>query len=141
MILSTHLFCLLNLSTTPQLCPLLLLSYTFDVLDHIHQHKQPNTIRYLLCAIYYALCTMHYAYALCTMHYAYALCIIYYALCTMYTYLYVFIRIYYFIRIYTYSYVFTISHGNPAKSSDFGTHAKLSSRRVTLPTGPKSADH
>ena len=112
MILSTHLFCLLNLSTTSQLCPLLLLSYTFDVLDHIHQHKQPNTIRYLLCAIYYALCTMHYTlftmhYALCTMHYAlftmhYALCVIYYALCTMYTYLYV------FIRIYTYSYVFTI---------------------------------
>ena len=120
MILSTHLFCLLNLSTTPQLCPPLLLSYTFDVLDHIHQHKQPNTIRYLLCAIYYALCTIHYAlftmhyalctmrYSLCTMHYAlftmhYALCIIYYALCTMYTYLYVFIRIYYFIRIHTYS--------------------------------------
>ena len=160
MILSTHLFCLLNLSTTPQLCPPLLLSYTFDVLDHIHQHKQPNTIRYLLCAIYYALCTMHYLlctmhyalcvihYALCTMHYAlftmhYALCIytMHYLLCTMYTYLYVFIRIYYFIRIYTYSYVFIISHGNPAKSSDFGTHAKLSSRRVTLPTGPKSAYH
>ena len=62
-------------------------------------------------------------------------------------YVYVFIRIYYFIRIYTYllfymySYVFTISHENPTKSSDFGTHAKLSSRRVTLPTGPKSADH
>ena len=144
MILSTHLFCLLNLSTTPQLCPPLLLSYTFDVLDHIHQHKQPNTIRYLLCAIYYALCTMHYLlctmhFLLCTMHYA--LCIIYYALCTMYTYLYVFIRIYYFIRIYMYSYVFTISDENPAKSSDFGTHAKLSSRRVTLPTGPKRADH
>ena len=137
MILSTHLFCLLNLSTTPQLCPPLLLSYTFDVLDHIHQHKQPNTIRYLLCAIYYALCSIHYL--LCTMHYA--LCVIYYALCTMYTYLYVFICIYYFIRIYTYSYVFTISYGNPAKSSDFGTHAKLSSRRVTLPTGPKRADH
>ena len=111
MILSTHLFCLLNLSTTPQLCPPLLLSYTFDVLDHIHHHKQPNTIRYLLCAIYYALCTMHYAlftmhYALCTMHYL--LCTMHYALCTMYTYLYVFIRIYYFIHIYTYSYVFTI---------------------------------
>ena len=122
MILSTHLFCLLNLSTTPQLCPPLLLSYTFDVLDHIHQHKQPNTIRYLLCAIYYALCTMHYLlctmhyalctmrYSLCTMHYAlftmhYALCIctMHYLLCTMYTYLYVFIRIYYFIRIHTYS--------------------------------------
>ena len=158
MILSTHLFCLLNLSTTPQLCSPLLLSYTFDVLDHIHQHKQPNTIRYLLCAIYYTLCTMHYAlftmhyglcvvhYALCIMHYLlwtmhYALCIIYYALCTMYMYLYAFIRIYYFIRIYTYSYIFTISHGNPTKSSDFGTHAKLSSRRVTLPTGPKRADH
>ena len=151
MILSTHLFCLLNLSTTPQLCPPLLLSYTFDVLDHIHQHKQPNTIRYLLCAIYYALCTMnyllctmHYAlyvihYALCTMHYA--LCIIYYALCTMYTYLLFYTYLYVFIRIYTYSYVFTISHGNPAKSSDFGTHVKLSSRRVTLPTGPKRADH
>ena len=123
MILSTHLFCLLNLSTTPQLCPPLLLSYTFDVLDHIHQHKQPNTIRYLLCAIYYALCTMHYL--LCTMHYV--LCIIYYALCTMhyllcimhyalciytmhyvlcirmYTYSYVFTILYVFIRIHTYS--------------------------------------
>ena len=114
MILSTHLFCLLNLSTTPQLCPSLLLSYTFDVLDHIHQHNQPNTIRYLLCAIYYALCTIHYA--LFTMHYAlciiyYALCIIYYVLCTMhyalciriYTYSYVFTILYVFIRIYTYS--------------------------------------
>ena len=110
MILSTHIFYLLNLSTTPQLFSHLLLAYTFDVLDHIHQHKQPNTILYLLCAIYYALCTMHYV--LCTMYYA--LCIIYYALCTMhyslYTiqyalctmYLYVFIRIYYFIRIHTY---------------------------------------
>ena len=27
------------------------------------------------------------------------------------------------------------------KSRDFGTHAQLSSRRVTLPIGPKSADH
>ena len=152
MILSTHLFCLLNLSTTPQLCPPLLLSYTFDVLDHIHLHKQPNTIRYLLCAIYYAQYTMYYAlftmhYALCVIHYA--LCTMRYLLCTMhyayalYTmyYVYVFIRIYYFMRIYTYSYVFIISHGNPTKSSDFGTHAKLSSRRVTLPTGPKSVDH
>ena len=114
MILSTHLFCLLNLSTTPQLCPPLLLSYTFDALDHIHHHKQPNTIRYLLCAIYYALCTMHYAlctmhYLLCTMHFA--LCIIYYVLCTMhyvlciriYTYSYVFTILYIFIRIHTYS--------------------------------------
>ena len=58
MILSTHLFCLLNLSTTPQLCPPLFLAYTFDVLDRIHQYNQPNTIRYLLCAIYYALCTI-----------------------------------------------------------------------------------
>ena len=158
MILSTHLFCLLNLSTTPTLCPPLILSYTFDVLNHIHQHNQPNTIRYLLCimrdllctiyyvlcVIYYALCTIYYAlftmhYALCTMHYS--LYTMYYALCTMHTYLYVFIRIYYFIRIHTYSYVFTISRGNPAKSRDFGTHAQLSSRRVTLPTGPKSADH
>ena len=130
MILSTHLFCLLNLSTTPQFCPPLLLSYTFDVLNLIRQHNQPNTIRYLLCAIYYALCTIHYA-----------LFIMHYALCTMHTYLYVFIRIYYFIRIHTYLYVFTISRGNPAKSRDFGTHASLSSRRVTLPTGPKSADH
>ena len=88
MILSTHLFCLLNLSTTPQFCPPLLLTYTFDVLNHIRQHNQLNTIRLLLCTIYYArftmrdllcliyytrltmsdlLCTMHYA--LCTMHY------------------------------------------------------------------------
>ena len=104
MILSTHLFCLLNLSTTPQLCPLLLLSYTFDVLDHIHQHNQPNTIRYLLCTIYYALyiiyyalCTMHY-YALCTMHY-YTLCTMHYAIC---------ITMHYALCTYTYSYVFTI---------------------------------
>ena len=105
MILSTHLFCLLNLSTTPQLCPPLLLSYTFDVLDYIHQHKQPNTIRYLLCAIYYVLCTMHYLlytihYALCVIHYA--LSTMHYLLCTMHC-VYVFIRIYYFIRIHTYS--------------------------------------
>ena len=112
MILSTHLFCLLNLSTTLQLCPPLLLSYTFDVLDLIRQHNQSNTIRYLLCVIYYALYIMHYA--LCTMHYVlftmhyllctmpYALCIIYYELCTMHSYLYVSIRIYYFIRIHTY---------------------------------------
>ena len=80
---------------------LFLLAYTFDVLDHIRQYNQLNTIRYLLCAIYYArftmhdlLCTMHYAlctiyYALCTMRYAlciiyYVLCAIHYALCTMY---------------------------------------------------------
>ena len=136
MILSTHLFCLLNLSTTPQLCPPLLLAYTFDVLDLIRQHNQPNTIHYLLCAIYYALYTMHYAlctmhYSLCTIHYAlctmhYSLYTMHYALCTMHTYLYVFIYIYYFIRIHTYSYVFTISHGNPMKFCDFG---------------PKSADH
>ena len=112
MILSTHLLCLLSLSTTPQLCPPLLLSYTFDLLDHIHQHKQPNAIRYLLCAIYYALCTIHYL--LCTMHYAlcvihYALCVIHYALCTIH-YLLCTMHMHYAlcIRIYTYSYVFTI---------------------------------
>ena len=120
MILSIHLFCLLNLSIIPQLCSPLLLAYTFDVLDLIRQPNQPNTIRYLLCVLYYALCIMHYAlcimhyalytmyYSLCTMHYAlftmhYTLYIIYYALCTMHTYLYVFIRIYYFIHIHTYS--------------------------------------
>ena len=106
MILSNHLFCLLNLRTTPQLCPPLLLTYTFDVLDLIRQHNQPNTISYLLCMIYYALYTMYYAlytmhYALCIMHHA--LCTMHYALCTMHTYLYVFIYIYYFIRIHTYS--------------------------------------
>ena len=105
MILSAHLFCLLNLSTTPQFCPPLLLAYTFDVLDLIRQNNQQNTIRYLLCAIYYALYTMHYTlftmhYPLCLIHYA--LCTMHYALCTMHTYLYVFIRIYYFIRIHTY---------------------------------------
>ena len=136
MILSTHLFCLLNLSTTPQFCPPFLLSYTFDVLNLIRQHNQPNTIRYLLCVIYYALYTIHYA--LCTMHYSqctihYALCTMHFLLCTMHYAL--------CIRIYTYSYVFTISCGNPAKSRDFGTHTYLSSRRVTLPIGPKSADH
>ena len=124
MILSTHLLYLLNLSTTPQLCPPLLLAYTFDVLDLIHQHNQPNTIRYLLCVIYYtlytmdyALCTMHYSlstmhyllytmhYALCTMHYS--LCIIHYVLCTIH---YALFTMHYAlcIRICTYSYVFTI---------------------------------
>ena len=125
MILTTHLFYLLNLSTTPQLYPSLLLACTFDVLNLIRQHNQPNTIRYLLCTIYYALCTIHYVlciihyalciiyytlytmyyslciiyYALCTMHYA--LCTMHYLLCTMHTYLCIFIRIYYFIRIHT----------------------------------------
>ena len=123
MILSTHIFCLLNLSTTPQLCPPLLLSYTFDVLDHIHQHKQPNTIRYLLCAIYYALCTIHYAlftmhYVLCIIYYVlytmhYALFTIHYALCTMYTYLYVFTILYVFIRIHTYSLFYMEIRRNP----------------------------
>ena len=127
MILSTHISFLLNLTTTPQLCPPLLLAYTFDVLDLIRQHNQPNTIRNFLCVIYYVLYTMHYAlcimyyalciihYILCTMHYAlctmhYILCTIYYALytvhytlCIIHTYLYVFIYIYYFIRIHTYS--------------------------------------
>ena len=128
MILSTHLFCLLNLSTTLQLCPPLLLAYTFDVLYLIRQHNQPNTIRYLLCVIYYALYTMHYAlftihyalctmhYTLCTMHYAlftihYILCIMYYALCTMHYFLCTIhytlcIRIYTYLLFYTYSYVF-----------------------------------
>ena len=121
MILSTHLFCLLNLSTTPQFCPPLLLSYTFDVLNLICQHNQPNTILYLLCAIYYTLYTMHYS--LCTMHYALytmhyllctALCIIYYALftmhyilCIMHYTLYIF-TMHYALFIHTYSNVFTI---------------------------------
>ena len=145
MILSTHLFCLLNLSTTPQLCPPLLLAYTFDILYLIRQHNQPKyyslfTMHYTLCTMHYALFIIHYAlyiihytlftmhYGLCTMHYAlftihYALCTMHYALCTMNSYLYIFIRIYYFIRIHMYSYIFTISRGNPAKSRDFGTHA------------------
>ena len=111
MILSTHIFCLLNLSTTPQLCPPLLLAYTFDVLDLIRQHNQPNTIHYLLCPIYYALYPIYYAlytmhYILCTMHYllcimCYALYTMHYILCTMYYALC--IRIYYFIRIHMYS--------------------------------------
>ena len=111
MIFNTHLFCLLNLSTTPQLCPPLLLAYTFDVLDLIRQHNQPNTIRYLLCMIYYALYTMYYAlcaiyYALYTMHYLlctmhYALCIMHYALCIMHYALC--IRIHTYLLFYTYS--------------------------------------
>ena len=117
MIFSTHLFCLLNLSTTPQLCPSLLLGYTFDVLYLIRQHNQPNTIHYLLCTIYYALYTIHYAlfiilYALCIMHYT--LCTMHYVLCTIhyaiYTMHYALCTMYYTlcIRIYTYSYIFTI---------------------------------
>ena len=117
MILSTHLFCLLNLSTTPQLCPPLLLAYTFDVLDLIRQHNQPNIIRYLLCVIYYALYTMHYLlctiyYVLYTMHYTlftihYTLCTIHYLLCIMH---YALFTMHYAlcIRICTYSYIFTI---------------------------------
>ena len=133
MILSTHLFCLLNLSTIPQLCSPLLLTYTFDVLDLIRQHNQPNTLRYLLCAIYYTLCTMcdllfTLHHALCTIHYSlytihYALCIIHYALCTMHyalftmhTYLYVFICIYYFICIHTYSLFHVEIRRNPVIS-------------------------
>ena len=131
MILSTHLSCLLNLSTTPQLCPPLLLAYTFDVLYLIRQHNQPKyyslfTMRDLLCTIHYALCIIHYVlftmyYALCIIHYAqciihytlctmnyslytmhYALCIIHDSLYTMHSYLYIFIRIYCFICIHTY---------------------------------------
>ena len=136
MILSTHIFCLLNLSTTPQLCPHLLLAYTFDVLNLISQHNQPNTIRYLLCIIHYTLCTtyyvlytmhyllytMHYSlftlhYVLCTMHYTlciihYALYTIYYVLCTMY---YALCIIHYalcivFVRIHTYLLFYTYSY-------------------------------
>ena len=131
MILSTHLFCLLNLSTTPQLCPPLLLAYTFDVLDLIRQHNQPNTIRYLLYVICYALYTMHYAlytihyslytiyYALCIMHYAlftihYALCIIHHVLCTMhyalYTIHYVLCNMNYVLCTMHYTYVFVRIH-------------------------------
>ena len=115
------------MSTIPQFSPPLLLAYTFDVLYLIRQYNQPNTIRYLLCMIYYArdlLCTMHYVlciihYTLCTMHYSlctmhYILCTIHYALCTMHyslctmhyalftMHLYIFICIYYFICIHTY---------------------------------------
>ena len=103
MIFSTHIFCLLNLSTTPQFCLPFLLAYTFDVLYLIRQHNQPNTIRYLLCVMHYALCTMHYA--LFIMYYA--LCIIHYALCTMHYSLYT-MHYALCIHIYTYSYVFTI---------------------------------
>ena len=77
-------FLLTKLEHDSIIFPSLLLAYTFDVLDNIHRHNQPNTIRYLLCAVHYALCTMHYA--LCTMHYAY-----------------IFIRIYTYLLFYTYS--------------------------------------
>ena len=97
-------FCLLNFEHDSKIFPPFLLAYTFDVLDLTSQHNQPNTICYLLCTIYYVRFTMHYDYALCTMHYA-------------------FIRIHTCLLFYTYSFVFTISHGNPAKSRDFGTHA------------------
>ena len=129
MILSTHLFCLLKLSTTPQFCPPLLLFYTFDVLNLIRQHNQPNTIRYLLCAIYYALYTMHYAlciiyYALCTMHYTlftiyYALCTMHYLLCTMH-YALLFICIHTYLLFYTYLLFHMEIRRNP---HDFCTHA------------------
>ena len=116
-------FCLLNFEHDSTIFPPLLLAYTFDVLDHIRQHNQLNTIRYSLCTMHYALCTMHYSvctmhYSLCTMHYA--LFTMHYALCTMH---YLFILVHTYLLFYTYSYVFTISHGNPTKSRDFGTHA------------------
>ena len=130
-------FCLLNFEHDSTIFPPFLLAYTFDVLDLTSQHNQPNTICYLLCTIYYVRFTMHYAlctvhYAICTVHYAictmhYSLCTMHYALFTMhyslYTMYYAFIRIHTYLLFYTYSYVFTISHGNPAKSRDFGTHA------------------
>ena len=112
-------FCLLNFEHDSTIFPPLILAYTFDVLYLIRQHHHPNTIRYLLCMIYYELYTMHYAlytihYTLCTMYYAlcimhYLLCIMHYALCTMHyllynmhTYLYVFTILYIFICIHTY---------------------------------------
>ena len=113
MVLEHSPFLLTKIEHDSTIFPPLLLAYTFDVLDHIRQHNQLNTIRYSLCTmhcvlfdIYYALCTMHYAlfdiyYALYIMHYA--LCTVYCALCTMHTYLCVFIHIYYFIHIYMYS--------------------------------------
>ena len=76
--------------------PYLLLAYTFDILDHIRQHNQPNTIHYSLCTMHYALYTIHYT---------------------------LFIRIYTYSYVFTILYVFTISHENPVKSRDFGTHA------------------
>ena len=152
-------FCLLKFEHDSTIFPPLLLAYTFDVLDHIRQHNQLNTIRYSLCTMHYALCTMQYTlctiyysiftmhYALCIMYYAlfdiyyalytmhYILCTIHCALCTMhralYTmhcvlctmhYAYVFMRIHTYLLFYMYLYVFTISHGNLAKSRDFGTH-------------------
>ena len=92
-------FLLTKLDHDSTILPPLLLAYTFDVLDHICQHNQPNTICYALYTMHYALCTM--LYALCTIHYAlytiyYALFIVHYALCIIHTYLYVFIRIHYF---------------------------------------------
>ena len=111
-------FLLTKLEHDSTIFPPLLLAYTFDVLYHIHQHNQPNTIRYLLCMIYYAQYTMHYA--LCIIHYA--LYTMHYSLCTMH-YAYVFIYIHTYLLFYTYSYVFTISRENPTKSRDFGTHA------------------
>ena len=86
-------FLLTKLEHDSTIFPSLLLAYTFDVLDHIHQHNQPNTIRYLLCVIYYTLYTIHYVlytihYTLCIMHYVlytiyYALYIMHYALRTI----------------------------------------------------------
>ena len=111
-------FLLTNLSTTPQLCPSLLLSYTFDVLKTTYisiTNQILFSIYYALYAIYYALCIMHYAlytihYALCTMHYLlctmhYILFTIHYALFTMH-YTFVFIRIHTYLLFYMYSYVF-----------------------------------
>ena len=113
-------FFLLNFEHDSTIFPPFLLAYTFNVLDLISQHNQPNTICYLLCAIYYARFTMHYA--LCTMHYVlyimhyalftmyYALCTMHYSLCTMHYVLCIIslCTMHYALCINTYSYVFTI---------------------------------
>ena len=78
--------------------PPLLLAYTFDGLDHIRQHNQPNTICYALYTMHYTLYTVHYAlftmhYVLYSIHYAlysmhYILYTMHYALCIcIHTYL------------------------------------------------------
>ena len=73
-------FLLTKIEHDSTIFPPLLLAYTFDVLDHIRQHNQPNTIHYSLFTIH----TYLYIFIRIYM-YSY-----------VFTISYVFIRIHYF---------------------------------------------
>ena len=65
----------------------------------------------------------------------------FYHLRIYYSFTYLLFTIHYLLFIYVFIYVFTIySRENTAKSRDFGIHALLALRRVTLTLGPKNSD-